>query len=106
MIRILVRAVILAAISSGSGWKWLRSEKLKGNGNAAQAEGDGRISGEAGIGIEDFVAGIDERHHGQEEGDFAAGSEDDVVGGDIEIARVVEIAGDGLAQGGDPGTAQ
>src|ERR1039458_8501283 len=75
--------------------------KRKGHGNRAQAKRDRGISGEAGIGIEDFVAGIEQGHHREEESDLAAGREYDVGWRNLDVASARQVGGDFLAQGGD-----
>ena len=53
--------------------------KPKGHSDAAQPESDGRVAGKARVGVQHFVSRVDERHHRHEEGDLAAGSDDDVI---------------------------
>ena len=83
--------------------KMIARRERERHGNRAQAERDRRIAGEAGIGIEDFVAGLEQRHHGEKERDLAAGRDHDVGRGDLDAAGAREVGGDFFAQRGNAG---
>src|SRR5439155_14434769 len=55
------------------GLKPILLEQAKGNGNSAEAARERRIDREAGLGVENFVPGLDEGHHREGEGHFASG---------------------------------
>src|SRR5262249_42485532 len=57
------------------------------------------IDREPGVWIEDFVAGLDESHHGKGEGHFAAGSDQDVFWLNIYAPAALEVGGNFFAQG-------
>src|SRR5580704_17312519 len=97
----LVRGVILRAISSGSGWKRFFSSKA--HAYTTEASGDGGVAGEKRIGKENFVAGVDERHHRHEERELAAGGDDDILGRDFDAAGSVEVGSDLLFESGNAG---
>jgi len=68
------------------------------NGFGTQATGERRIDGKTGIGIEDFVARLDERHHGEGKRHLAAGRNQDLFRLKREFSGAREIVGDFLAQ--------
>ena len=67
----------------------------------AEAAGERRIDREARVGIENFVAGFDERHHRERERHLAAGRDQDLFDGAIDAASALQIGGDRFAQGGN-----
>src|SRR5262249_25137297 len=68
------------------------------NGICAKAAREGWIDWEAGIGIENLVAGLDQRHHGQRKSHLTARSDEHFFRRDVELARALQISADSLAQ--------
>jgi len=56
------------------------------------------INGEAGVGINNFIANIRERQHGKENDWLAAWDDHYPIAGDFNSAAALHIVGDGLAQ--------
>ena len=70
-------------------------------GFGAEAAGERRIDGKARIGIEHFVTGLDQRHHGQRESHFASGSDQDLFRFQGKLASAREVMRDFFAQSGN-----
>ena len=72
--------------------------------NRAETERDRRIAGKAGIGIQDFVARLEQRHHGEKQGESCSRARARHSPAEtVEIARAVQVGGDLLAQCGNAG---
>ena len=77
------------------------SSRPKGTALRAEAAGERGIDRKAGIGIENFVAGLDEGHHGERESHLAAGRDEDFFAGNFQAASALQICGDGVRKSGD-----
>ncbi len=60
------------------------------------------VDREAGVGIEDLRARVAEHQHRERHRDLAAGDNDDLAGVDLDAEAAGNVAGDRLAQLGDP----
>ena len=69
-----------------------------GHGLRAQEVDHRLVDREAGIGIDDLIAFIDQREHGEEDDRLAAGNDDHFVGRDLDAARLGDVIGNGLPQ--------
>ena len=69
------------------------------------AEADhGLEDGEAGVGVDDLVAGLGQGEDGEEHDGLGAGHDDDGVGGEFDAADGAGVAGDGIAEFGQAGS--
>ncbi len=88
------------ASSSTSSEKSLLFAQLNRHGAPAHVMNHRLVNREAGVGINDFVAFIDERQDGEEDDGLAAGNDHDFVGRDLHATGSADVFGEGLAQFG------
>jgi len=74
--------------------------QLDGHGLAADVVDHRLINGEAGVGINDLIFFINQRHYGEENNRLTSGNDDHFLGCDSDSASAADIVGDGLAKFG------
>ena len=80
------------------GLKMVARRECKRHGNRTQSKCDRGISGKAGIGIQNFIARFEQRHHREKERELASRSDHDVRRRNRDAARASEIGSDLVAQ--------
>jgi len=99
----LVRSVIRAVSSRTSIAKSRSSCNWMGTALAADVVDHRLVDGKSGIGIDDFVAFIDEGQHGEKHDGLAAGDDDDLIGRNFDLAGAADVLRNFIAKLGQPG---